>query len=225
MATPVTAATLIPSEQVLLNAATLVPKGGLLDKYKVLGTEVEVSKKQLARLVYAAAFLALEQAGDIRLEVRPKKALLGLRTVQALYAQPVDGPHAWPQVSLEAHLLSLAEQLQAKKGQNEVNNIIYAFLGKDVVDPYDLAIQMVYERLADRSVVTVVEEKKLKIFTVRRFALPEATAAVALGYAETARQFIAAGEVGKGELWKMLLAQIDKGISNRTEEHETSISN
>jgi hypothetical protein len=216
-------AVLTASEKMLLNAGAFAPKPGMLDTFRPVGTELEVSKKQLAQMAYAAAFLSLQSAGELKLEVCPKKALLGLRTTHALYAEPATGSSRCPDYSLEADLLSCAQQLQARKGQHEVNNVVYTFLGVDVPDPFGAALQMIYDRLSRRDLLRVVQEKKLKVFTVRHFELPTSTADLASGGVEDARQLIESCQKDTAELWKMLLAQIEQGIARRREQQDIDL--
>ena len=70
----------------------------------------------------------------------------------------------------------LAERWQARKGQNDAEQLVYTMLREDVADPYRWAIDLIKDEMAQRGLLTVVEEKKLKILTVRHYELPPATA-------------------------------------------------
>ena len=209
---------LTASELVLLNAATLIPGGGLLDKHKAVGSEAEVSKKTLAQTALAASFIGLEQAGEVRLEIRVKKAIFGLRSVTALYVEPTGSSGPLPEASLEGQLLALARELSSKKGQNEVQSIVYHWLGSDSVDPFEQAIENAYLTMARRGVLEMVEEKKLKLFTARSYLVPEITAAAAQDGLESARSLLDGVRVSRPDLHKLLLAKVADGISNRREQ-------
>ena len=211
---------LTPSEVVFLKAETFAPKGGLLDKYKLLDTPIEIAKKQLALNAYAAAFLASDCAGGARLEPRSKKVLMGLRSIQALYAEPGLDSTGWPQASLEGHLQSLARRLQAQKGQNEVVNVVYALLGQDDYDPFGFAINLIRAGLAQRGLLKTVDEKRLKVVTVRTYHLPEATANLAATREAQIQALLAGCRDQRPELWSLLVSQVDHGIQRRKESSE-----
>ena len=216
---------LTPSEVVFLNAAAFAPKGGLLDKYTLLDTGVEVSKKQLALNACAAAFVADDCAAGTRLELRTKKAMLGLRSVQALYAEPAPSAPAWPQYSLEAALQPLARRLQAQKGQHEVANIMYARFEEDDNDPYATAINMIRGGLANRGLLQKTAEKKLKILTVYNFSLPAETANLAAARLAEVQGLLAGYRSQHADDWSQLLAQVDHGIKRRQKQTEQSFDN
>jgi hypothetical protein len=222
MSTINSADVLTPSEVVFLKADAFAHPGGLFDKFKLLDTSIEVSKKELALNAYAAAFLGDELAGGTRLELRSKKVLMGLRSTQALYAEPCSGAVAWPQYSLEARLQLLARQLQAQKGRNEVINLVYAILGEDDEDPFTFAINVIRDGLGQRGLLEKVEEKRLKVFTVRSFRLPENTADMAADRAARAQELLAGCRDGKAELWSLLTSQIDHGIQRRKKAPEVT---
>src|SRR5512138_3667470 len=122
---------LTPSEWVYLNGEKFASPSGVFNKTRLVHTDLSVSQAQLAQAALAAAFLTLEQQGTLRLEVRQKKVLFGLASSKALYADS-SGPHAaWPSQTLESVLPGLAYQLAMDKNKNEIDTILYVWLGKD----------------------------------------------------------------------------------------------
>jgi len=211
---------LTPSELVLLNGQLFAEKAWV-GNVNLLHTEAKVSAKQLGRAMFAAAFLAAERAGSIRLEVRPKKVLLGLGKADALFADPGDPAVAWPEQSLEGRLRGWAEWWQRAKGQNEVSNVLYSLLGQDSADPCQEAVEMVKAGLAARGLLRKVEERKLKILTFAHYELPESTAAMLLRQpVEPVQQMLAECQSARPQVWKLLSAGINKAIKMRTEQME-----
>jgi hypothetical protein len=213
---------LMPSEIVLLSAARFLPASGPLDRYRVLGSEQGVSKRRLVELMYAVGLLAAEADGEIRLMLRPKKALLGLRTVPALYVEQAGGCGGAPDASLEGALCALFQKLSARKGPCEVEALVYAFLRQDVADPYAAAIDAVYTRMARRHLLETIEDTKLKVFIVRRYVLPPKTASLASEGGQRVASLLQACREARPELWRMLLMQIDAGVRRRTRNDEVA---
>jgi hypothetical protein len=199
-----------------------VSKGGLNDRYTLFGQEAVVSKQQLAIHIYSAAFLAECGYGSICLEVQEKKAMLGLRTVRQVHVQI--GPNATPSPapSLEASLRSLSERLQASRASHEVKAVVASFMREDDGDPFGKASDLIKEQLAQRGLVQSWVEKKLKIFSVTKYALPPETAALAAGQADAIRSWMIQLQQSQPELWQLLTADIEAGIKSRQTRSDTS---
>lgn len=212
---------LTPSEVVFLTASQFASKGGLLDKYKLLDTEVEVSKKQLSTQIFTAALLANQAVGAIQLRGQEKKALFGLRTTQLLYAEPASAATPWPEGSLESAIQPAAERMKAHKGQHEVKNVVLAVLKEDQADPHSFAIDTVKFGLAQRGLVTKTEEKKLKVFRVAHYSLPPGTSELAAAKADSVRQLLAEFRNSHPSEWDLLRDQIDAGIQLRRKQDDS----
>ena len=212
---------LTPSDVVFLTANRFASKGGLLDKYRLLDTEVEVSKKQLSAQVFAAALIANQAAGAIEFRVEERKSLFGLRTTQVLLAEAASPAIHWPEGCLECAIRPAAEQLKADKGKHEVRNIVFAVLKEDQVDPHSSAIDTVRSSLAQRGLVTRTEEKKLKIFKVSHYSLPNETSELALSTADSVLQMLEGFRREHQREWALLLEQIDAGIQLRRKQDDS----
>jgi hypothetical protein len=209
---------LAPSELVLLNGEKFASKV-LLGNVDLLHSGMSVSATQLGQAILATALLANEQAGAIRLEIRKKKALFGLRRVDSLYAAPIDFGVAWPAHSLESEIQRLAKQLRDAKERNEVSSVIYAWLRQDSAAPWQSVVEWVKSGMASRGLLRTVEEKRLKILTVTHFELPESTASLAAQQSvEPIHQLLESCEKTRPEVWKMLAKQITAAIKARTEQ-------
>lgn len=208
------AQSLIPSELVYFNAEKLVSTKGVFNKISLMHTDVQVNRVELAQHLLAAAFLANEQAGLMRLELRPKKVLFGLSSKTALFADPTGQPPRWEGPCVEADLLEAA----GRAANSEVDTIVSTWLGRDFSDPYDEIFGRLKMNLAGRGLLDMQEERKLKLFVSRSFSLPA-----------EARAFIAAQPLGpltallqncqnaRPQLWQELLKQIKKAVDSRQE--------
>jgi hypothetical protein len=221
MADILTTSPLAPSELVLLNAETFAAKAGAISlndvNIAVFDADKKVSARQLGQAILAVALLANEQAGVIRLEPRAKKTLFGLRTVQALYADPAQGEAAWPENSLESKVRAIVEE-RASKGRNEVENVLYDLLESDTGSAWQWTTSLVKQGLDNRGLLETVQRKQLKVFTINEYALPESTAALASQQdLKPVQRLLARYEQEKPEVWKLLTSQIQSAINKRTE--------
>ena len=217
---------LTPSELVYLNGEIFAQKAGVFNKVQLLHTNLSVNMVQLAQMAVVAAFLANEQAGTLRLELRAKKALLGLSTVQALYAEPCGPLRQWPPHTVEAVLSPYAERFKAEKNTNEVYSILYAWLGQDWPSPFKEVIDRIQYGLGVRTLLEMHEEKKLKIFTVRSYTLPDSTRALLQSFPPApVQQMLRQCEQTRPQVWKALLEQVKKAISARTEQSDNDFDN
>ena len=210
---------LTPSELVLLSGEQFAKKvlGG---NTKLLHSEASVSVSQLGQAILAAAFLENEKSGATKLDIRQKKALLGLRKVNGLFVIPVNESIVWPENSFENHICKLAEKMGDK---NEVSRIVYSWLGHDSSSPWNAVIHEVKEGLSSRGLLDRREEKKLKVFTsVNHELLPDT-----LGHSKPARidavkQLLTNCQRSRKEVWDLLVKQLKKAISDRTEQSDSN---
>lgn len=217
-----TAAPLAPSELIYLNGEQFASKARL-NNIELFNGE-KVASDQLGQAMMAAAILANEAAGTIRLEVRKKKALFGLRKVDALYVEPVATAN-WPEGSLEAQIGLIAPQLtDANKPRNEVSTILYQWMQEDAPAPWLWAAQLVRQTLAQRGLLDTVTEKKLKIFNTTRHTLPESTAALAAELPlAPVQELLETCQKTRPEVWKLLTKDIKAAISRRTEADDSDM--
>jgi len=214
-------AALTPSEVVCLNGSQFAPKGGFGDRYQLLGEDLEVSKKQLGVQIYAAAFASNMESGSVRLDVREKRTMLGMRTVRQVFVEAGQPAVSWPPQTLEAAIGPLAQQLRTNRASHEVKAVVSAFLREDATDPWSKAIDLIREGLAHRGLLERWEEKKLKIFTVVKFSLAPETAALAAAQVDGTRTWLAGFQQSHPDLWTLLTADIAVGINSRTTRADT----
>lgn len=216
MAIPVQS--LIPSEQVFFNAEKFASSKGVFNKVNLLHTDVQVNKVELVQYLLAAAFLANEQAGWMKLELRQKKVFFGLSSKTALFADPTGKPPQWGGPCLEADLLQAA----GRASNSEVETLVSVWLAQDVSDPYQEAIGRLKAHLAERGLLDMQEERKLKIFVSRSYSLnSEAKSFIASQPLQPLTALLQNCQNFRPEIWQELLKQIKKGVDSRQERVET----
>jgi hypothetical protein len=208
------------SELVLLNGDQFANKV-MLGNIQLLHTDASVSVSQLGQAILAAAVLADESSGNLRLEVRQEKAMLGLRKVKKLYANPTSYPVEWPQYSLESQLQQIADRFKNDDDSHQVSNLIYAWLQQDSSSPWQSTIEMVKSGLAERDLLEKTEQTKLKILTVVNYSLPESTFSMARQLPfEPVKQLLKNCESNRQDIWDLLVKEIKKAIKDRTEQDD-----
>lgn len=211
---------LTPSELVLLNGERFAKKV-MLGNISLLHSDASVSTAQLGQAILASAFLANSQLGAIRLESRKKKAMLGLRKVEVLYALPGAKDIDWPAPSLEAEILAILSRSADDDERGEISNIIYAWLREDSASPWQSTIELIKSGMASRGLLDKFEEKKLKIFTSVRYELPESTRNLSKEIPiEPVESLVRVCESNRPEIWKLLTDQIKSAIKARTEQDQ-----
>jgi hypothetical protein len=213
---------LTPSELVFLNGEMFAKKV-MVGNIELLHSSEKVSLNQLGQAILMTAFLACEQAGAFHLEVRERKAMLGLRKVRELFAVPANPRQKLPENSLEATFFDLAAQM-AGKDKNDVYTMVYTWLRQDVTSPWSTAMELIKAGMARRGLLDATEQKKLKIFTVTQYTLAERTPRLVKGQSvDPVRALMDNCARTHPEVWKMLDASIKKAISARTESIDTDM--
>jgi len=214
---------LTPSELIFLNGELFSPKATLVNKVKLMHIDLAVSGSDLAQMILAGAVLANQQVGAVRLESREKKVMLGFSKTNALFVEPYLLV-SWPTDSIEAAILGLATQFQAEKGDNVVENIVYALLKHKSPAPWQLVVELVKVGLAGHGMLEVESQTTLKVFTSRQYSLPESTRRLAASQPiQPLQQWLGGWEKQQPESWKLLKEGIKKALERRTEKQNTSI--
>jgi len=209
---------LTPSELVLLSGEQFANKV-LAGNIKLLHSEASVSVSQLGQAMLAAAFLVNEKSGTTKLEIRQKKAMLGLRKVNSLYVVPANAAVVWPEYSFENQIYALAEKLGDK---NEMSRIVYTWLVEDSGSPWNAVIHEVKEGLSKRGLIDRTEQKKLKVFTSVKHELPADTFTLAeQARVDAVKQLLTHCQSSRKEIWGLLVKQLKKAISDRTEQSDS----
>ena len=210
-------APITPSELVLLNGDQFAKKA-MIGNTKMLHNDASVAVDQLGRAMIEAAVIASDHVGGIQLDIRQKKAMMGLRKVNGLFADPKDHSVSWPEGSLEAAIHDLAARLKNGKEKNEVEEILYVWLEQDSTSPYQSTIEKVKAGMARRGLLDEVKEKKMKIFTVVKYELPESTRSLSANQSvDAVAQFLNECQSARPDVWKLLEKQVKSAVRKRTE--------
>jgi len=213
-AQPQSAPALSPSDLMLLNADRFAQRAGVLGNgnFDLLWGEGSVSNQALATAVYAAAFLASEQAGVLRLVSRTKKAMLGLRSVPILVAEPTGGAIPWPAGSMEEAIAS-----QLSRGPVDVEELVVALLKIDTSNGWAQAVDLLVESLGARGLLVAEKTKKLLVTWTKWKALDQTMAFAQSQDTSWIAQALAACQQQRPELWRLLTGAITKAVYRRTE--------
>jgi hypothetical protein len=211
---------LTPSELVFLNGE-LFAKKVMMGNVDLLHSDEKVSLTQLGQTILVTALLACEKSGAIRLEVRERKTMLGLRTARELFAIPANPRENLPEHTLEATFSDLASRL-TPNDKNDIYTMLYTWLRQDVSSPWNTVMELLKAGMVERGMLDATEEKKLKIFTVTHYTFPDRTARLVKGQSVgPVKALLENCERTRPEVWKMLEAGIKKAIRARTESSDT----
>lgn len=102
--------------------------------------------------------------------------------------------------------------------------MVYTWLRRDATSPWNTALELIQAGMARRGLLEATQEKKLKVFTVTRYSLPERTLRLARGQSVGAvKAMLDNFERTRPEAWKELEAEIKKAITARTESGSTDL--
>ncbi|MGD2048831.1 MAG: hypothetical protein PVH03_05025 [Chloroflexota bacterium] len=210
-------AKLAPSELVLLNGDRFAGKSRI-GNVKLPQNGATVSAGDLGQIILAAALLACEKASVIRLEVRKKKTLLGLRKVDALFVEPLTKKDNWPKHSFESEIYSLAVRLKNEKGNNEVENIIYEWLGENSGSPWQRAVELVQSGLADRGALARIQERRMKVLKTTSYKMTVSTARQAAEQPlDPIIRLLEECQHIRPYVWQLLISGMKSAMNSRTE--------
>jgi hypothetical protein len=123
----------------------------------------------------AAAFIANDKVGTIRLEVHSKKFFLGLFTASNLLVVPRRRAIEWHSPSLEATVVEISKELLSYARKNAVQDVVYKWMSRNSSNPWESASEKVKEQLVSRGLLEKIEESPLLIFKKHRFSIPTST--------------------------------------------------
>lgn len=212
MSYPQNAAPLVftPSERVLLFGDRFAKPAGMLSHGEVvLSSDAKVSANDLAVQAIAAAYLACEQAGAVRLEVRQGKAMFGLLKTKNLYLLPGQKQVSWPEGSLENWIV------QGAAREPKVSDFTQALLcnGKEY-SPEQAMFARLKAALAARGILHAEQKTTLKVFTSVNYSFPGfARAAAEQGGTQHVQALLDACRTQRPELWKELTDAINAAIT------------
>jgi hypothetical protein len=207
-----TAAQFAPSELVILFGDKFAPEAGLLaSREEIMTSGQKVSSEKLMNAAMKAALYSVHRSGAARLDLQPGKALFGLMNTTKLFLRQGTGTAAFPAGSLEDYLL------QAAVMENEVKDVLKAFIGEEVSNPPQRALGLMKRGMSERGLLEAEMKKTMMVFTTIDYALPAATrmAAEAQGYADV-QQLLRDFEQREPELDKAVQKDIDSARAAMT---------
>ncbi|HEU4561117.1 MAG TPA: hypothetical protein VFS20_24915 [Longimicrobium sp.] len=212
MSIPQNAAPLVftPSERVLLFGDRFARPAGMLGHGEVVLTSgAKVSADDLAVHAIAAAYLACEQAGAIRLEPRQGKAMFGLMKTSDLHVVPGQRMVNWPEGSLESWVVRGAQ------GQLKVNDLSQRLLANGQVNsPSQTMFARLKGALAARGILHGEQKTTLKVFTSVDYSLPpHARAAAEQGGTQHVQAMLENCRQQRPQLWNDLVKEIKAAIT------------
>jgi hypothetical protein len=171
----------------------------------------------------AAAFLALEKAGDLRLVQGKKKATLGLREVDTVLVIPGGQSFRWPEGSFEAKISASSRNLQASS-RNNVKDLVHNVLGENASLVWDWALRLAHNGMAKRGALEAEIKKGLLSSGLAQYN-PTPQSNDALGQANLAeiKQLLQSCETNRPELFQLLNKEIKKGFDSRKEAADAGI--
>jgi hypothetical protein len=210
-----------PSEVVILNGERFAPSASVLNKYTVYASGQGVNANKLAVAAWSAALLANEQYGLIHLTPSVNSTLFGLVKTPTLLVEPTGVQPGWPAGTLEADLLLVASRLQTTR-QNNLHMIVYSWLGSDYGAPFQMVIKEIEQGLGKRGLMVEEQAKALGIFKYKKLTLPDSTRPLIAGQSiAPVQQMLQQCEQYRPDVWKVMQKNIDKAISQRTEQSDS----
>ena len=206
-----------PSERVLLFGDRFAKAAGMLGHGEVvLSSGAKVGADELAVNAIAAAYLACEQAGAVRLEIRQGKAMFGLVSTRNLYVAPGHKPVRWPEGSLESWVV------QGAGREPKVSDLSQGLLcsGKEN-SPSQAMFERLKAALAARGVLHADHKTTLKVFTSVTYTFPgHARAAAEQGGTQHVQALLDACRQQRPDVWKEMTDDIKTAINRLTPSYD-----
>lgn len=206
---------LTPSEVVLLHADQFVGEGTMLKggNWTSLTTGAKVGYLELTQTLLTAALLANEQAGAVRLQMQPKKAMLGLKSKNVAMVEYVQDAQ-WPEGTLE---WICVEGMRGQKPR-EAEDLFTGMLLMDSTYPHTLAGNIAQVGLEKRGLLSTEEKKKLMIISVMNFKVTDQTrAAMAACPPPSVRQLLDQCRQSRPDIFQALAEAAKTALGNRRE--------
>ncbi|MHB8618702.1 MAG: hypothetical protein ACYDAG_03885 [Chloroflexota bacterium] len=204
------AAQLTPSELVCLFGTQFAPKHGKPDAAVPAHLPgKEENHDLLAYRTLAAALLADEGVGSLRLEIASEKKLFGLRTAQVITAIATDTAPPFPGNSWEAILHQRLTEVAGRT--SSVEAIIWVPKSPHTARE---VFKVAFQGLIDRGLVVATEKTMLKIHYTDWALAEGAEQVVAQQPLDPVRRLLEQAEQTRPEIWNPLTDAIKTGIKN-----------
>ena len=210
--------TYTPSEIVYFHGDKFAPENGL-SRTEILLCDKKVNTGKLAETMLAAAILANESAGVIRLAPVSKKGFLGIGSKTVLGIQLVQ-PAAWPETSLEAELYGIVYKQYARQPVS-VYDFVYNLWDMDKTNPWSEVVALARWALVRRKLLISDEKRTLKIFVSYDFSIPDERRAEISQLSTGMVQQLLSSASMVPDKWKMLTKEISSALHARQEKSDT----
>jgi hypothetical protein len=227
-----TTALCTPSELVLLSGGRFDSRAQR-DNVTLPDGETIVSSQSLGEAILAAAILANDKLGAIRLEVETRKTWLLFSTTRLISSQG-NVSITWPAHSLE-DFISSKSALQGRGYRESVSDIDYKWLGQYPGDEWISlgarigiagttnfwreAGELVKWGMGQRQLLEMAEERSRLIFTKRCYKLPSRTSILtARESVEAIAELLAEYQRTHREVWRVLIREIHDGVNRHAPE-------
>lgn len=205
-----------PTEYILLNGDKFAPESGGSNSLALLCSDGSVDGPYLVKLMCAAAILANEEEGALRLSLEQTKKIFGLKETTRLVIHPTGKPSNWNGFTLETAILFVCTQAYSVPGDYSVKNIIYNILVEDRARPWEKIVEMVEGGLASSNWLLPVEGEASAAFStpyicpakVRDLAIAQPAAPVT--------NLLMACKKARPEIWKQMIGEIGTAFEERT---------
>ena len=210
---------LTPSEVVLLNG----DRFSRLDKngFPIPRGETKVEPGALAVKALAAALLANERAGTLRLEPGIEKKFFGLFKSKVVRLYPGAAAPEWPTGSYEARIHETVKAHAGTEGVT-VSSMVYNLFAADDPGPSVEVLLQIAAALRSRGLAEeeTRETRSLKIFkTKSTVSVLNSTGEALAARHPTApvEELLSGWERDRAEVWKLVEAGINSGLASRRE--------
>jgi hypothetical protein len=197
-----------PSEMVVLRGEDFAAES-VLNSYRPPGSQVSLSGPSLAQTLFAAAFLALEKAGDVRLEAEEQQGVLGVGDSSQVTVTPTGQGSPWPPGSYEVEIAAAAQSLMPDN-RNTVREIILRLIGDNGEPSWKRAVDRVIGGLSGRGLVEgqqeMIGDESISPYRVTTAAEDH----LAQSDLPELQQLIESYQRSRPELWEMLSNEIRK---------------
>ncbi len=201
---------LSPSQIVLLRGETFVRKWKKLE----LHNGVIASSNDLGRTLIEIALLACADQGVLELRVQPQKAVFGLLTTQALFAEPQGTPVPWPQSTLEAWIAHLAVQLYPEK-RHGIQTLVYVLLKENNPNPWRQIVEEVQGGLVASGILEPVEERPQKAWQPQTQVTASLADSIANLPTSHLEEYLKAYRSASPQTWRLLRKETSRGVGYR----------
>lgn len=206
---------LSPADVVLLYIEQFAAAGSLIKggNFNSLVTQAKAGYQELTIAMFQAALLAVEQAGAVRLRLEPKKAMLGLKTLNLVMVEPLADAIPWPEDTFEGMI-----RRSVQNGARNAADIFTAMLLVDSSYPWTLGTYVAMASMERRGLLAGETTKKMAIFSSTSYRLmPHVRELMAAYRPEPVRHLLDECRRLRPDLFQAIADAVRTAVENRTD--------